>query len=107
MLTEFVKVASVGDLPADGMISVVVDDNEYLVARVGDEYFALQGWCSHAAGLLAEGVLHGDDFEVECPVHEGFFDLRTGEAVMPPPEEPVEAYEVRIEGDAISIGPRQ
>ena len=107
MLTEFVKVATLSDLPEDGMISVAVEDDEILLARIGDEYFALEGWCSHAAGLLQEGYLHADTFEVECPVHEGFFDLRTGEAVVPPPEENVTAYAVRVEGDDILVGPKQ
>ena len=107
MLTKFVRVAKTSDLTEDGMISVVIENEEYLVARVGDEFFALQGWCSHAAGLLEEGSLHPEEFEVECPVHEGLFDLRTGEAIMPPPEERVEAYDVRIDGDDISIGPKQ
>jgi nitrite reductase/ring-hydroxylating ferredoxin subunit len=106
MLTEFVRVASVSDLPEDGMIDVQVDGNEYVLARVGDEYFALDGWCSHAAGLLAEGYLHADACEVECPVHEGFFDLRTGDVVAPPAEENVMAYDVRIEGDDILVGPK-
>ncbi len=106
MLTEFTRVASVSDLPEDGMIDVQVGSDELLVARVGDEFFALEGWCSHAAGLLAEGYLHTDACEVECPVHEGFFDLRTGEAVAPPAEESVIAYDVRIEGDDILVGPK-
>ena len=106
MLTEFTKVATTAELPDDGMISVMVGNDEYLIARVGDEYFALEGWCSHAAGLLSEGYLHAEACEIECPVHEGFFDLRTGEAVAPPAEEPVASYAVRVEGDDILIGPK-
>ena len=107
MLTEFTKVATLGDLTEDGMISVVVDNDEILLARIGEVYFAIEGWCSHAAGLLHEGYLHADTFEVECPVHEGFFDLRTGEAVAPPAEDPVKVYDVRVEGDDILVGPKQ
>ena len=106
MITEFVKVAVVADLPANGMIAVQIEKEEIMIARVGDEYFALDGWCSHAAGLLEEGYLHAEEFEVECPVHEGFFNLRTGEAVVPPPEDLVKVYGVRIEGDDILIGPK-
>ena len=106
MLTEFTKVASLSDLPDDGMIDAQVDGEEILVARIGDEFFALEGWCSHAAGLLSEGYLHAEACEVECPVHEGFFDLRTGDPVAPPAEDPVTAYDVRIEGDDILVGPK-
>lgn len=106
MLTEFVKVASVGDLPGDGLLALAVDTEEVMLARIGDEYFALDGWCSHEAGLLGEGHLHADTCEVECPVHEGFFDLRTGSATAPPADLPVTVYAVRIEGDDILVGPK-
>lgn len=106
MISEFVKVASVGDLPANGMIAAQVGDDEVMVARIGDDYFAVDGWCSHEAGLLGEGYLHEDTCEVECPIHEGFFDLRTGRASAPPADAPITVYVVRIEGDDILVGPK-
>ncbi len=106
MLKDFVKVGSVGDLAAGKMLAAAVGQDEVMVARIGDEYFALDGWCSHEAGLLGEGFLHEATCEVECPIHEGFFDLRTGAATAPPADAPVLAYEVRIEGDDIMVGPK-
>jgi nitrite reductase/ring-hydroxylating ferredoxin subunit len=106
MLTEFVKVGLVGDLAAGKMLNAAVGQDEVMVARIGDEYFALDGWCSHEAGLLAEGFLHEGTCEVECPLHEGFFDLRNGRATAPPADTPVTVYEVRIEGADIMVGPK-
>ena len=106
MLTEFVKVATVGDLPKDGLLSIPVGKEEVVLARIGDKFYALDGWCSHEAGLLGEGHLHADTCEVECPVHEGFFDLRTGSATAPPADEPVTVYAVRVEGEDILVGPK-
>jgi 3-phenylpropionate/trans-cinnamate dioxygenase ferredoxin subunit len=88
MPTEFVKVASVSDLPGNGLLA------------------ALDGWCSHEAGLLGEGHLHEGTCEVECPLHEGFFNLKNGRATAPPADEAVTAYEVRIEGEDILVGPK-
>ena len=106
MLTEFTKLAEVGDL-APGEMRTIRAGNEYvLLARMGDEYFALDGFCSHADGFLADGILWEEFCEVECPIHEGSFDLRTGAVTRPPAEEPVAAYEVRIEGGDILAGPR-
>ena len=39
--------------------------------------------------MLSMGELHADTYEVQCPIHEGCFDLRTGEVTAPPAEEPV------------------
>ncbi len=107
MLTEFVRVAGVSDVADGAMIGVNVDNEDYLLARIGDTYYATDGWCTHAAGLLFEGYLHPDMCEVECPIHEGIFDLRTGEVTNPPAEEDVRAYEVQVRGEDIFIGPKQ
>jgi nitrite reductase/ring-hydroxylating ferredoxin subunit len=40
---------------------------------------------------------------VECPFHGGQFDVRTGEVVASPPEEPVATYPVQVDGDDISV----
>ena len=106
MLKEFVRAATKSDVPENGMISVNVDGNDILLARIGDDFFATEDWCTHAAGMLHEGYLHADTCEVECPIHEGYFDLRSGEATNPPAEEPVTTYAVELRGDDIFVGPK-
>ncbi len=106
MLTEFTKIAEVGDLAPGQMRTVRSGDEYILLARIGDEYFALDGFCSHADGFLADGLLLEEYCEVECPIHEGAFNLRTGEVTNPPADEPVAAYEVRVENGDILAGPR-
>jgi nitrite reductase/ring-hydroxylating ferredoxin subunit len=106
MLTKFVKVANVTDLAPNEMRTVKIDQEYVFIARLGDEYFALDGFCSHADGFLADGYLHETLCEIECPIHEGAFDLRTGEVTNPPAEDAVVSYIVRIEGEDIMAGPR-
>ena len=106
MLTEFVKVASVGDLEDNQMMIVNPGSEDILLARVNGDYFAIDDWCTHAAGMLHQGYIHPKNYEVECPIHEGHFDLRTGEATMLPAEDPTQAYAVRVEGDDILVGPK-
>lgn len=106
MLKEFVKVATMADFPEDGMISVSVNGGDILLVRIGEEFYAIAGWCTHAAGRLHDGYLHPDTCEIECPKHESYFDLRTGEATNTPAEEPVATYAVHLEGDHILVGPK-
>ena len=103
MLSEFVKVAKVGDLAEGEMMLVTPNGEEVLLARINGDYFAIDNWCSHTGGMLDQGELLG--YEVECPIHEGRFDLRTGEATQYPAEEPQMPYAVRVEGDDILLGP--
>ena len=68
---------------ADGSMLVGhVGEDAVLLARRGDEYFAIGAECSHYHGPLAEGLMVGDT--VRCPWHHACFSLRTGEAVRAP-----------------------
>lgn len=65
--------------------------------RVDGDFHAIADTCSHGQASLAEGWLEG--FEVECPVHSGRFDIRSGAPLAFPVTEPVATYPTRrVEG---------
>src|SRR5438045_1084869 len=63
-----------------------------LVARRGDELFAIGATCTHYGGPLAEGLMV--DCTVRCPWHHARFDLRTGEAIAAPALNNVTRYKI-------------
>jgi nitrite reductase/ring-hydroxylating ferredoxin subunit len=101
LVAEWVTVAKTEDLPEDQMVGVTVEGTEVLVANVAGEYKAIGAICTHEGGPLPEGELY--EGIVTCPYHAGEFDLRTGEAVTPPPTENEPVYDVRVEGDEIQV----
>lgn len=101
---RYVKVCGLAEIPADGALGVEVDDTPVVVARSGDEVFALNDICSHAEVSLSEGEIYNGT--VECWLHGSCFDLRTGKPTNPPATQPVATYKVKIEdGDVyVSLG---
>jgi len=56
-----------------------LEEHEYLVARVGDEYFVTDAKCPHLGGPSPKGTLEGTI--LTCPRHDSQFDLRDGRVV--------------------------
>ncbi len=78
---------------ADGaMIAGHVGDESVLLARRGEEFFAIGATCSHYGGPLAEGLMVDDT--VRCPWHHACFSLRTGEALRAPALSAVSCWSV-------------
>jgi 3-phenylpropionate/trans-cinnamate dioxygenase ferredoxin subunit len=98
---EFFKVAKASELPPGGKKLVEVDGIPVALFNVDGEFYAIEDVCTHDGGPLAEGELEGD--QIECPRHGARFDVRTGRVLCMPAVEPVECYEVKIEGDDILV----
>ncbi|HJQ36777.1 MAG TPA: Rieske 2Fe-2S domain-containing protein, partial [Thermoanaerobaculia bacterium] len=87
---------------ADGaMMAGKVGDEDVLLARRGDEFFAVSAHCTHYHGPLAEGLMIGET--VRCPWHHACFDLRTGQAIGAPALRALQTYEVQRDGDVIRV----
>jgi NADPH-dependent 2,4-dienoyl-CoA reductase/sulfur reductase-like enzyme/nitrite reductase/ring-hydroxylating ferredoxin subunit len=72
-----------------------------LVAKRGDELFAIGATCTHYGGPLAEGLMV--DCTVHCPWHHARFDLRTGEAIAAPALNNVACYSIEKRGERFFV----
>jgi nitrite reductase/ring-hydroxylating ferredoxin subunit len=100
----FVKVGSLGELPAGTVAEAVVDGNPYALCNLDGEIHALWGTCPHAHGPLGQGHLQGSS--LFCPWHEWAFDCRTGrheflESAC------VQRFAVRVENGDILMDPEK
>jgi apoptosis-inducing factor 3 len=82
----------VSDLRDGHMLAGRVGDDAVLVARRGNEFFAIGATCSHYRGPLADGLMV--DETVRCPWHHACFSLRTGDALRAPALSPVACWAV-------------
>jgi apoptosis-inducing factor 3 len=91
----------VSELRDGSMITGQADGEEVVLARRGDELFAVGGHCSHYGGPLTAGLMVGDT--VRCPWHHACFSFRTGEALRAPALDPIPSWRVEKLGDKIFV----
>lgn len=97
----FVTVAKVGDLEPGEMTYVEVGDEPVCLINLDGQFFALNDVCTHQEASLSDGTVVGD--EIECPLHGGAFDIRTGQPAAFPVVTPVDTYRVRVVGDDVQV----
>ena len=101
MKQEWSDAAAVGDLWIDAGTSVLVKGKDIALFRISDAVYATDNLCTHGHARLCDGFVEG--FEIECPLHQGRFDLRTGQATCEPAADAVKTYPVRIDGGRVYL----
>ena len=59
--------------------------------------------CTHGEARLCDGYLIGH--EIECPLHQGRFDVRSGEPTWSPACEPLTTYGTKTKDGVIWLWP--
>jgi naphthalene 1,2-dioxygenase ferredoxin component len=89
------------DLPEDDVIGIDIAGHSIAICTVGAEVYAIDNLCTHGAAHLCDGFLDGH--EIECPLHQGTFDVRDGTPLRDPATEAVRSWPVKIEGGRVYL----
>jgi NADPH-dependent 2,4-dienoyl-CoA reductase/sulfur reductase-like enzyme/nitrite reductase/ring-hydroxylating ferredoxin subunit len=98
---DFGNGVPIGQIPDGAMTEGKVGGEDVIIARRGDEFFAVGAHCTHYGGPLVKGLMLGD--ELRCPLHHACFSLRTGEALRPPAFDPIPCWRVEQIGDKVFV----
>jgi len=98
---DFEKSGRIETVPDQGMLLGHAFGEAILVARKGDQLFAIGASCTHYGGPLAKGLMV--DCAVRCPWHHACFDLRTGEAIAAPALNDVACYKIEKRGEQFFV----
>jgi naphthalene 1,2-dioxygenase system ferredoxin subunit len=99
--TGWVKAAIRGQLGEGDVLGLVIGGQEIALYDLDGTLYCTDDICTHAYAKLSDGWL--DRREIECPLHAGRFDIKTGKATAPPCTEAIKTYPVRVVGDEIQV----
>jgi nitrite reductase/ring-hydroxylating ferredoxin subunit len=89
------------DIEAGAALKVETGDLTLAIFNIDGSFYVIDDQCTHGPGSLSEGYIDGD--VVECNFHQGQFDIRTGEAVLPPCTVAVKTYKSIVENGKVFI----
>ncbi|QIE27293.1 Naphthalene 1,2-dioxygenase system, ferredoxin component (plasmid) [Caballeronia sp. SBC1] len=93
--------ANLDDLSADEPYATTIENEQIALYLVDGEVYATHNVCTHQFALLSDGFL--EDGCIECPLHQGKFDVRTGAALCAPTTAPIRTYKIQIEKGAVMV----
>ena len=100
-IQDWKEVCMVSEIEMDDVKRFDDNDKTYCIYRINDGFFATDGLCTHEEVHLEDGlVMHG---EIECPMHQGIFDIKSGKAISEPACVDLKTYETKIENKKIYI----
>jgi naphthalene 1,2-dioxygenase system ferredoxin subunit len=100
-MPHWVDAMSTDELPGDDVIGLVVEGRDIALYTVGDAVYATDNLCTHGQARLCDGFLEGH--EIECPLHQGKFDVRDGKPLCEPVTDALHSYPVKIEGSRVFL----
>lgn len=101
MADNWVKAADRSALGDGEVIGVVIAGHEIALYEMDGDIFATDDVCTHAYAKLSDGWM--EKGEIECPLHAGRFEIKTGKATAPPCIDDVKTYPVRLKDGEIQI----
>jgi biphenyl 2,3-dioxygenase ferredoxin component len=100
-MSQRIDLCAADEVAPGAALKVETGDLVLAVFNVEGEYYVTDDLCTHGPGSLSEGYIEGD--VVECNFHNGQFNIKTGEVVLPPCMVPVKTYKTTVENGRVLI----
>ena len=100
-MAEYQKVAKTSEILDGEVMPFYVDGVGIAICNINNNFYAFKDECSHETFPLSDGDVEGEN--IVCIYHGAEFDVKSGEATCLPATEPIEVYELKVEGDDILV----
>ena len=99
--SNWVYVCVIDDIDLEDLKRFDYKNKTFCIYRLKDGIYATDGLCTHEEVHLEDGlVMHN---EIECPMHQGIFDIKSGKAISEPACEDLKIYQTKIEERKVYI----
>lgn len=97
-----VDACAIDDIDEEDVLRFDYRDKTYVLIRMyGNEVYCTDGLCTHEQVHLCDGLVM--DHVIECPKHNGRFDVRTGKALAAPVYDNLITHPVRVEQGRVIV----
>lgn len=100
-MSNWLDVCALDDIDDEDVLRFDHGGKTYAVYRYEDQVYATDGLCTHEKIHLADGLVMAH--VIECPKHNGRFDIRDGRALGAPVCVNLQTYPARVEDGQIQI----
>jgi nitrite reductase/ring-hydroxylating ferredoxin subunit len=101
MADNVVRVCAQSEIAPETVKAYEIGDKRLAVYNLEGQFYVTDDECTHASASLADGFL--EDGIIECSLHSGAFDVKTGAVKSPPCSFALRTYKVVLEGDDILV----
>ncbi len=100
---EWIDISNFLSLKKGEMVDFDYKDKKIMIANIDGSFYASDRICTHAYVDLTGGILNESEKTVTCPLHLSSFNLKSGDALNLPAEEPLRIYKVKKEKNKLFV----
>lgn len=100
-MTDWTDIGPEDQVDDDDVVQVAVAGSRLAVYKIDDKIFVTDDRCTHQEASLSDGYMDGRT--IECPRHQGVFDICTGKVLSAPPEEDIRTYVAMVADGRIFV----
>lgn len=100
-MSEWVDVLAIDKLEPGDVTPAQHGKRKLAIYDAKDGLYATAALCTHAGAPLCDGYFDGH--VIECPLHQGGFDIRDGRALFAPVTRALKTYPVKVEAGRVLV----
>ena len=100
-MTNWIEACAADEIDEEDLIRWDHAGHAYAIYNTAEGFFTTDLMCTHEEYPLDDGLVIGT--VIECPLHQGRFDVRSGKALSAPVCVDLQTYETKVEDGKVFV----